>query len=505
MGSEKEVHLKDLLGKITVIYVYDDIDQAHFLDDSDPDSLKEFYEDDDADTSPAEEMLDYTDEQLKALPKEILQSITNTELLARIAKLDINLLSDKQKKMVRDMYNKPVKVDLSDIEALIKRIRECKSFEFAPRAKNLKFANWLENNNISKDQRIEILKQLTPADYVHSIKSMGDNACITLTHTGDNLLVFRKEEAAAFDRDDNIKVFKDLPIYIKIDVDYNSPNHDTMLLVSFHMSWGASKGHLETLTEATRTQLIAKSKKGKGYRNSSKGNRWVRKNKCSVASSVKDYNKIDMNTFWKQDYLKVGVKVAGETDTYDVEIEFTNVLKNLAEKVKANKNKLDIKLIYDSLLLSLNSSDVKLDCNCDDYKYRFKAWATKNGYNAGAAETRDAKITNPQDNLGAACKHILCVLNNAKWLNEVASVINNYANYCKDNMELNYKKYIFPKIYGMSATQAERIVSNDSDESLPSDEATINLANALGKVRGRIKKGSNKNPVAQKERAAARK
>jgi hypothetical protein len=72
-------------------------------------------------------------------------------------------------------------------------------------------------------------------------------------------------------------------------------------------------------------------------------------------------------------------------------------------------------------------------------------------------------------------------------------------------MELNYKKYIFPKIYGMSATQAERIVSNDSDESLPSDEATINLANALGKVRGRIKKGSNKNPVAQKERAAAKK
>ena len=259
------------------------------------------------------------------------------------------------------------------------------------------------------------------------------------------------------------------------------------------------------LTEATRTQLIAKSKKGKGYRNSSKGNRWVRKNKCSVASTVKDYNKIDMNTFWKQDYLKVGVAVLGETDAYMVNIEFKNALKNLSEKVKANKNKLDLKLIYDSLLLSLNSSDVKIDCDCADYKYRFKAWATKNGYNAGAPETRDAKITNPQDNLGAACKHILCVLNNAKWLNQVASVINNYANYCKDNMELNYKKYIFPKIYGISATEAERIVSNDSDESLPSDEATINLANALGKVRGRIKKGSNKNPIVQKEKAAAKK
>lgn len=257
---------------------------------------------------------------------------------------------------------------------------------------------------------------------------------------------------------------------------------------------------MENLEEATRTQLIAKSKKGSGYKDLSKGNRWTRKNKCNVSSTVKDYNKIDMNTFWKQDYLKVGVKVAGETHTYNVEIEFKNVLKNLAAKVKQNNNKLELGLIYDSLLLSLNSSDVFIGCNCPDFRYRLKAWATKNGYNAGEAENRASKITNPNDNLGAACKHILCVLNNAKWLTEVASVINNYANYCKDNMELNYKKYIFPKIYGVSATEAERIISNDSDEKLPSDEATINLANALGKVRGRIQKGSNKNPVAQKAR-----
>ena len=75
-------------------------------------------------------------------------------------------------------------------------------------------------------------------------------------------------------------------------------------------------------------------------------------------------------------------------------------------------------------------------------------------------------------------------------------------NYCKEKMEYNYSRFIFPKIYGMSYNKAVQMTIDDYDDEgnvkdkLNSDEDLINLSNALGKVRGRIKKGSNKNPVA---------
>ena len=263
---------------------------------------------------------------------------------------------------------------------------------------------------------------------------------------------------------------------------------------------------LKSINEATRNQLLVKSRKGAAYKNASKGNRWTAKSKSSVANTVKDYNKIDMDTFWKKDNLTFKIKVEGETDTYFVTVEFNKILDKIQSRVKSNKNKLEIKCIYDSLLQALNSSDVKVDCTCPDFKYRFKVWATKNRYNTGSSEDREAKITNPNDDLGAACKHVLCALNNAEWLQKIASVINNYINYCKDNMEYNYSRFIFPKIYGMTYDKAVQLTISDYDDKgnlkddLESDESLINLSNALGKVRGRIKKGSNKNPVAQRER-----
>jgi len=256
------------------------------------------------------------------------------------------------------------------------------------------------------------------------------------------------------------------------------------------------------INEATRKELLIKSKKGARYK-SKPGNRWDAKKDISIASTVKDYNKIDMNTFWKKDILNFGINIRGETDNYIVTVEFINILNRLKNNVVKDKNKLTIKCIYDALVEALNSSDVKVDCSCSDFIYRFKVWATKNNYNTGKKESREAKITNPNDNLGAACKHILCVLNNAEWIKKVSSVINNYINYCKDNMEYNYSRFIFPKIYGMSYDKASQLTIYDYDEKgnvkdkLASDESLINLSNALGKVRGLIKKGSNVNPVAQ--------
>lgn len=117
------------------------------------------------------------------------------------------------------------------------------------------------------------------------------------------------------------------------------------------------------LTEVKRSELLNKSKKGANY-SGKRINRWNNKSKCSVANSVKDYNKIDMNTFWKKDVLRFGVKVKGETDTYTVTVVFANLQRKIQQYVKASKNKFDRDIVAKALMDALSSSDVKVDCTC---------------------------------------------------------------------------------------------------------------------------------------------
>jgi|GEM_PF-3520599 len=133
--------------------------------------------------------------------------------------------------------------------------------------------------------------------------------------------------------------------------------------------------------------------------------------------------------------------------------------------------------------------------NCDDFKYRQAYWATKGNYNSGMPQFSNGKaIQNPNDTKGAGCKHVNLVLANLDWLMKIASVINNYIYYCKDNMEYNYGKFIFPKIYGVDYDKAIQMTIFNYDEEgnpiddLASDESTINLSNAIGRRRTQFKK-----------------
>lgn len=48
--------------------------------------------------------------------------------------------------------------------------------------------------------------------------------------------------------------------------------------------------------------------------------------------------------------------------------------------------------------------------------------ATKLGYKYGKPENRPAKITNPND-YGSICKHLISMLSNKKWLQQVSGVL----------------------------------------------------------------------------------
>lgn len=94
------------------------------------------------------------------------------------------------------------------------------------------------------------------------------------------------------------------------------------------------------LQEASRQELISKSKRGANYAltNQSKGkNRWERKKYSKVATTVASFNRIDMNEFFKQDILTFEVQVKGETDVYFVTIKFVGALNEISKQVKRQK------------------------------------------------------------------------------------------------------------------------------------------------------------------------
>lgn len=129
------------------------------------------------------------------------------------------------------------------------------------------------------------------------------------------------------------------------------------------------QGRLEEqlLLELNRNQLITKSKRSDTYKDTSKGkNRWERRNRSKIDRRVDQYNRIDMNSFFKKDELKVGINVHGETSDYVVTIRFNNALRALADEIKRNKNIVEFKCVLIALQRTFNSGDVFVSCTCPD-------------------------------------------------------------------------------------------------------------------------------------------
>lgn len=272
---------------------------------------------------------------------------------------------------------------------------------------------------------------------------------------------------------------------------------DKKIIDTEYLVWDSDKIEIKEslresmLLEKTRQELINKSKSGAEYskNNQARGkNRWERRNYSQVANSVRDYNDIDMDAFWKGDILEFKVKVKGETDNYLVTILFEGILAELRREVQGNNNKLEFKCVLRALLKVFNSGDVYVSCTCPDWTYRFKYWASRNNYSSAIPDQYTnmrpkpqgqggAAGANDQDTKGSACKHVNLVISNLDWMMKIASVINNYVKWCKQNMERNYADYIFPQVYGVPYNKAIQLsLFDDPNDNglLPSDQDTLN-------------------------------
>ena len=106
---------------------------------------------------------------------------------------------------------------------------------------------------------------------------------------------------------------------------------------------------------------------------------------------------------------------------HSVTISLVNYMKNLRQEYKKNYSKIRNeggmtisksmrKIVEDSLKKAIDNGDIKVNCDCPDFTYRFSYVASKRGYKFGDQEERPAVKRNPK-NKGSACKHIIKVLN----------------------------------------------------------------------------------------------
>ena len=100
-----------------------------------------------------------------------------------------------------------------------------------------------------------------------------------------------------------------------------------------------------------------------------------------------------------------------------------------------------------AIVSAFNGDNVYIFCECPDWAFRFSYWATVKDITSGPPENRPSDITNPRNDLGPACKHVMLVLSNTKWAVKLGAVIYNYINYIRTHREKLYADIIYPALF----------------------------------------------------------
>lgn len=244
---------------------------------------------------------------------------------------------------------------------------------------------------------------------------------------------------------------------------------------------------MKILNEDRRNQLMAQGKRGEAEKDGY--NRYQKRLRSKIANTVKNFNEIDMQSLFVHNILTVNIPVKGETDNYLVRIKFGGFLDFLRTQLERQNNILNLRAITVALTQAFNQADVLIGCSCSDFFYRFGYWSTMKGINSGPPERRPSKITNPKNNKGPGCKHVMLVLSNNSWIIKVSSVINNYIKYMEKYRKKDYADIIYPAIYGHKYEEPVQLSIDDSGQ-LDSSKEVIDTANAQGRVSGRFQAGN---------------
>lgn len=213
-------HLSSIVKRIDHIVICEDLSRRPYILSSKVTASEVYDELDDE-----QYLITLTDEQLQDLPKEKIHSLNNLELLGRLAKIDLDLLSYDQLDLLRKEYATKVIIDEEDVSKILNMIQSCTSISYE--GQHWKTNKFLKdsNGNLRKEDCIDILHQLTVEDYAANSRSFNIN------HIGNHLIVF--EPDASWETEEG-EILSDIKIYIKLDIDESDGT--AMALISMHQA-----------------------------------------------------------------------------------------------------------------------------------------------------------------------------------------------------------------------------------------------------------------------------
>lgn len=181
------------------------------------------------------------------------------------------------------------------------------------------------------------------------------------------------------------------------------------------------------LKEASRNELLAITRKELDLR--SKKSRETNpngpySNRLEKSAGYKGFSisDIDTSTILTNNSLVIHLQVGDYDDVVELEDILYWVQISAENTNSYTKNQINTKVVTQAMMNSIDGMDIKLDCTCKDWQYRFAYQATILGYKYGEKEGRpneDARA-NPE-NRGGVCKHLTAVLSNKRWLQQVTS------------------------------------------------------------------------------------
>lgn len=167
----------------------------------------------------------------------------------------------------------------------------------------------------------------------------------------------------------------------------------------------------DKLEEVSRNEMLATSKL-----------QTITRYKKSVNYKGFTIADIDTTSVFTTNSFRVTCRVGDYWDT----VEMENILYWVEmEAEKEPNNQINTKSVTRAIMDAIDGTDIKVDCTCPDFIYRFAYKCSKMGCKYGKQETRPAKITNPND-YGYSCKHLISMLSNKKWLQQSSGTLMNF-------------------------------------------------------------------------------
>lgn len=209
------------------------------------------------------------------------------------------------------------------------------------------------------------------------------------------------------------------------------------------------EGHL--VLEVSRKDLLVKS------RSQSK----TRYNK-RLNYQVSNFRGVDLKELFENDYFVFSTPIKDYVCTVAFPGVFSS-LKSVIKSTRGDPSKINLQMVIRALRIAFDKTDdVKVNCTCGDWVYRLSYWASQHGYKYGPLETRPSDITNPDDTLGATCKHLNLLLSNKRWLTKAASVVNAFIKTYPDKAA----KYLYDEDEIVTEKEPEEVDTSE-EEAVP--------------------------------------